>query len=77
MALPTVALVGATGRAGQHIANALLTNRHNFKDVVLLARKTSTSSYDLDKWNQEGAIIRMYDNNILQSLDGVQILINA
>ena len=76
--LPVVAICGARGRAGETITVAFLSDRYrrNFKEIILLSR--SESSTQLDKWAEQGAVIRpCSQNNITEALQGVNIIVNA
>lgn len=71
---PVVAITGATGHLGRHIASAFLSApfREQFADIILLSRQESSQKAD-DKF-----ISRKYDeNNLVDALKGVQVLVNT
>jgi uncharacterized protein YbjT (DUF2867 family) len=76
-ALPTVAVAGATGNLGKHIVQGLLSSsyRDKFNKIILLCR---TPTEQTSAWEKDGATIVKYDEESLKdSLEGVDILINA
>ncbi|KAK8927899.1 hypothetical protein H634G_05532 [Metarhizium anisopliae BRIP 53293] len=77
MALRTVAIAGATGNLGTHVARAFLSPqcRTKFQDIVVLARAESKAAAELAA---AGAKLRVYDeDNLAQSLQGVDVLISV
>lgn len=77
MALRTVAIAGATGNLGSHVARAFLSPeyRTRFQDVVVLSRAESKAAAELAA---AGAKLRVYDeDNLAQSLQGVDVLISV
>ena len=77
MSKPTVAIAGATGRLGIYIVKAVLSPefKPNFKEVIVLTRQKSDKTA---QWEKEGATLRTYDeSNVKESLEGVDVLVNA
>lgn len=74
---PVVAIAGATGHLGRHIASAFLSSPFNeqFSDVILLSR----NEYSPESTKASGRYTtRKYDeNNLVDALRGVQILVNT
>ncbi|KAJ5934458.1 hypothetical protein N7466_004005 [Penicillium verhagenii] len=71
---PVVAITGATGHLGRHIAAAFLSApfRDQFADIILLSRQESSQNSN-DKF-----VTRKYDdNNLAEALKGVQVLVNT
>jgi len=81
MSLSVVAIAGAAGHLGQHIAAAFLSApfQDAFSRIILLSRSEQGSSSPLAKYKSHSKVIfRQYDEEDPQSaLDGVQILVNA
>jgi putative NADH-flavin reductase len=78
MALPTVAIAGATGNVGAKIAAVFLRPafRPRFRDVVLLTR--STTSVAAQVIANGGATLRVYDEeNLAAVLEDVDVVVNA
>lgn len=76
-ALPTVAIAGATGNLGHHVAQAFLSStfRRSFQDIIILTRSESKQSSD---YASAGAKIRKYsEDDLVPVLEGVDILISA
>ncbi|CAI7607297.1 unnamed protein product [Penicillium pancosmium] len=75
---PVVAIAGATGHLGRHVASAFLSPffRSKFSDIILLSRKEascidgfeSTTNYTVRKYDED---------NIAKALEGVQVLVNT
>lgn len=77
---PVIAIAGATGHLGQHIASAFLAPplRSNFCEVILLSRKGAVPAKFLDTNPHARFAIRKYhENDLAAALQGVQILVNA
>ncbi|KAM3419795.1 hypothetical protein BST61_g3127 [Cercospora zeina] len=75
-AKPTIAVFGATGYLGQHIATALLDPgiRPKFRKVVLLSRRVTT----LHKWQKHNVVIRQRsERSLAASLEGINIVVDA
>ncbi|KAH8432775.1 isoflavone reductase family protein [Aspergillus melleus] len=77
---PVVAIAGATGHLGQHIASAFLSSplRDNFSEVILLSRKGAVPAQFLELNRHAHIVIRKYnDHDLADALQGVQVLVNA
>ncbi|KAI9038309.1 isoflavone reductase family protein [Aspergillus affinis] len=77
---PVVAIAGATGHLGQHIASAFLSSplRDNFSEVILLSRQGAVPAEFLESNRNAHIVIRKYnDHDLADALRGVQILVNA
>jgi hypothetical protein len=77
---PTVALAGATGHLGGHIADALLRPHvlPTFSSGFLLSRQEPKGNSQLEGWAQKGAKVVVYDEaRLSHTLKGVDVLINA
>lgn len=75
---PVVAIAGATGHLGRHVASAFLSPPFNdkFSDVILLSR--SETSLELASKSVGKYTTRTYDeNNLVDALRGVHILVNT
>lgn len=73
---PTIAVFGATGHLGQHIAAALLDpgTRSKFRNVVLLSRRATK----LQRWQKYDVVIRQCsERNLVVSLENVDIVVDA
>lgn len=75
---PVVAIAGATGHLGQHVASAFLTSpfRDQFSGIILLSRNEASSvTFPAEKGTFK---LRKYDEDNLQdALRDVQILVNT
>ncbi|PLB54077.1 isoflavone reductase family protein [Aspergillus steynii IBT 23096] len=79
---PVIAIAGATGHLGQHIASAFLSTplRSNFSEVILLSRQGAMPAQFLDSNPTTHFAIRKYNENVndlASALQGVHILVNA
>ncbi|KAG8932662.1 hypothetical protein FRC02_000765 [Tulasnella sp. 418] len=80
--LPAVALAGATGNIGSHIARGFLTSesRSSFSDIIILTRDLNNEVAQGFKANH-GATIRQVDFNdeasIEKALEGVTVVVDA
>lgn len=83
---PVVAIAGATGHLGQHIASAFLSPplRDNFSDIILLSRHAAVpEQFILSNPNAHFTVRRYTDHDtnkttdLADALHGVDILINA
>ncbi|KAJ5156244.1 hypothetical protein N7492_009047 [Penicillium capsulatum] len=75
---PTVAIAGATGHLGQHVASAFLSPpfRDQFSNIILLSRnKAALDTMSTYKGNFTARIYN--ENNLQDALQGVQILVNT
>ncbi|KAK2601988.1 hypothetical protein QQS21_004414 [Conoideocrella luteorostrata] len=75
--LRTVAIAGATGNLGRELVNAFLLSefRTRFQEVIILVRSESQCTASLVS---AGAKLRTYnEENLEQSLQGVDVLVNA
>ncbi|GKZ29267.1 hypothetical protein AbraIFM66950_004073 [Aspergillus brasiliensis] len=89
--LPVVAIAGATGHLGKHVASAFLTSnlRNRFSEIILLSRQGSSSNHhqppagipDDTHSNSPKLTIRNYteddETSITHALHGAHILINT
>lgn len=75
---PVVAIAGATGHLGRHVASAFLSPffRSKFSDVILLSRKESSDIAGFE--STANYTVRKYDeDNLDKALQGVQVLVNT
>ena len=77
----SVAIAGAAGHLGQHIAAAFLSPpfQDAFSRIIFLSRSEQGSSSPLAKYKSHNKVVfRQYDEkNPKSALDGVHILVNA
>lgn len=74
---PVVAIAGATGHLGRHVASAFLSppfNEH-FSDVILLSR--NEASGEASKINGKYTSRKYDEDNLVDALRGVHILVNT
>jgi hypothetical protein len=75
---PVVAIAGATGHLGRHVATAFLSPffRSKFSDIILLSRKEASSIDGFE--STTNYTVRKYDeDNLAKALEGVQVLVNT
>ncbi|OQE24511.1 hypothetical protein PENSTE_c007G00123 [Penicillium steckii] len=75
---PVVAIAGATGHLGRHVASAFLSPffRSKFSDIIFLSRKEASNIAGFE--STADYIVRKYDeDNIVKALQGVQVLVNT
>lgn len=75
---PVVAIAGATGHLGRHVASAFLSPffRSKFSDVILLSRQDASSIAEFE--STSNYTVRKYDeDNLSKALQGVQVLVNT
>lgn len=75
---PVVAIAGASGHLGRHVASAFLSSpfRDQFSNVILLSRQDSSFSSLPDTLGKYTS--RVYDeNNLVDALRDVQVLVNT
>ncbi|KAJ5574653.1 hypothetical protein N7450_008552 [Penicillium hetheringtonii] len=75
---PVVAIAGATGHLGRHVASAFLSPffRSKFSDIILLSRKDASSIAGFES-NAEYTVRKYDEDNISKALQGVQVLVNT
>lgn len=75
---PVVAIAGATGHLGSHVASAFLSPPFNerFSDVILLSRN-ETSPESTSRTGGHYTTRKYDEDNLVDALRGVQILVNT
>ncbi|KAA8642008.1 hypothetical protein EYZ11_003969 [Aspergillus tanneri] len=77
---PVVAIAGATGHLGKHVASAFLSPPlcSHFSEIILLSRQDTLSPQVPDSRCEVKLTTRKYDeNNLAAALEDVQILVNT
>lgn len=75
---PVVAIAGATGHLGRHVASAFLSPffRSKFSDVIILSRKDASSIAEIET-TTDYTVRKYSEDNLVKALQGVQVLVNT
>ncbi|KXG53014.1 uncharacterized protein PGRI_000640 [Penicillium griseofulvum] len=77
---PVVAIAGATGHLGKHVTTAFLSStfQDKFSEIILLSRNESCLFQPSSSQSGVKLTARRYnENNLEETLQGIQILVNA
>ncbi|PYI01377.1 isoflavone reductase family protein [Aspergillus sclerotiicarbonarius CBS 121057] len=75
---PVVAIAGASGHLGKHVASAFLSHFSNrFSEIVLLSRQGAPPDVANPATNVKLTVRRYDEDNLVDALKGVHILVNT